>query len=242
MLREFGRLSIDSEEVVGNLKKQSIGLGAILFVSTLAVSSCAAVGAQPAPETSTAAATSASAVSPTPSTEPSISASSRASSSSSPSSGQSSAAADSKTPETVATEKAGSPLTLADFFRPSSDWTENRFDVADKSDVSGISTEISNAYEDGADTLELRLANNFDQLSFRVGQANNSTSSEQTLIVKVLGNGKQLDVYRVPFNTVQEVSIPIKNVNAVKVRIYLDSEKRRENGSAVAVISNVTVE
>lgn len=149
---------------------------------------------------------------------------------------------DSETSATVATEKAGSPLSLADFFRPTSNWSENRFDVADKAEVSGISSEVNSFYEDGAPTLELRLANNFTNLSFNVGQANSSESSEQTLVVKVLGNGKQLDVHRVPFNTIQEVSVSIKGVNAVKVRMYLDPENRATSDSVLAVISDVTAE
>jgi hypothetical protein len=75
-----------------------------------------------------------------------------------------------------------------------------------------------------------------------VGQANNSESSEQTLVVKVLGNGKQLDVHRVPFNTVQKVSVSIKGVNAVKVKLYLDPENRTSSDSVLAVISDVTAE
>lgn len=222
------------------MKKQSAGVGALLFISAFAVASCAAPGIQanvqpatPAPSSSEATA------SPSQTSAATESAGSKASPGSQSSSGASSAA-DNKPAETVATEKAGSPLSLADFFRPTREWTENRFDVADKSDVSGMSAEVSTTSEENAATLELRLANNFNELSFRVGQANNSTSSEQTLIVKVLGNGKQLDVFRVPFNTVQDVSVPIKGVNAVKVRLYLDGEKRREQGSVLAVMSNVT--
>lgn len=133
-------------------------------------------------------------------------------------------------------------MSLADFFRPTSNWSENRFDVADKAGVSGISSEVNTFNEDGAETLELRLANNFTNLSFDVGQANSSDSSEQTLVVKVLGNGKQLDVHRVPFNTVQKVSVAIKGVNAVKVKLYMDSENRASSDSVLAVISDVTAE
>ena len=72
-------------------------------------------------------------------------------------------------------EVKGQTLVLADFFNPDSDWTEGRYDVADQGSVSGVAREVSTCgLSDWAPTLELRLANNFDNMKFQVGQDNNS--------------------------------------------------------------------
>lgn len=216
------------------MNARSLGRGVAVLVCSLTLASCAAAG----PTTETASPTTT--VAPPTGTAPSSTSTTQASTSTpSPSPSR---PTDSETSAAVATEKAGSPLSLSDFFRPASDWSENRFDVADKSQVSGISSEVRTFYESDAKTLELRLANNFTTLSFSVGQANESTSSEQTLVVKVMGNGKQLDVHRVPFNTIQKVSVPVRDVNAAKIRIYLDDANRKSYDSVLAVISDVKAE
>ncbi|MGO4587976.1 hypothetical protein [Paenarthrobacter sp. 2TAF44] len=131
-------------------------------------------------------------------------------------------------------------LSLANFFDPDTSWTESRFDVADKSDVSGIATHVGSYGQQK--TLELRLANNFDALKFNVGQANDSKSSDKILVVRVLGNGKQLDVRKVPFNTVQEISVATKMVNAVKIELTAEDPQSNDSRSVTAVISDVTLD
>lgn len=131
-------------------------------------------------------------------------------------------------------------LGLADFFEPDSSWEESRYEVADQANVSGISKEIDTAYETQPERLELRLANNFETLNFTVGQANDSASSARTMVVQVLGNNKQLDVQRVPFNALQPISVPVTDVNAVVINIYL--EQSDDYDSVNAVISEITVE
>jgi hypothetical protein len=113
-------------------------------------------------------------------------------------------------------------LGLADFFEPSSDWTENRFDVADKGQVQGISARIDSCSNSQAELLELRLSNKFTQLSFKVAQANSSKASDGVLTVEAFGNGRQLDVRKVPFNTVQEFAISVQGVNATQVKFHLE--------------------
>ncbi|MFC8040655.1 hypothetical protein ACFUOZ_14990 [Paenarthrobacter sp. NPDC057355] len=131
-------------------------------------------------------------------------------------------------------------MSLSNFFEPESSWTENRYDVADKSGVSGIATTISSY--GSAETLELRLANNFNSLTFNVGQANDSKSSDKILLVRVVGNGKQLDVRKVPFNTIQEISVPAKGVNALKIELSLDDTPSSDSKSIQAVVSDVVVD
>lgn len=120
----------------------------------------------------------------------------------------------------------GQSLTLSEFFQPGEDWTENRYDVADENNVSGIAGDITECGTgwSGPDRLELRLANNFEQLSFKVGQANQSESSRQTLVVRVVGNGNQIDIQRIPFNEVQDFDIDVEDVNALEIEFSLDEE------------------
>lgn len=138
----------------------------------------------------------------------------------------------------------GQTLALADFFNPDSSWTEGRYDVADQGSVSGIASEVSTCgLGNSAPTLELRLANNFDNLKFKVGQDNNSASSDKTLSIRVEGNGKQLDVQTIPFNEVQDFSVPVKGVNALKVQFYLeDQDDNCDSGSLQAVIYDVELQ
>lgn len=125
-------------------------------------------------------------------------------------------------------DRAGEALTLADFFRPSENWEEGRFDVADETDVSGISSEVTECeisdYGPNA-VLELRLANNFETLKFSVGQSNSSESSESTLVVRAVGNGEQIDIQQVPFDEVQEFELDVKDVNALRIETFLEEDQ-----------------
>lgn len=136
-------------------------------------------------------------------------------------------------------EKKGQHLTLADFFQPSGNWSESRYDLADKQGISGISAIASSCYGSNAQTLELRLANNFNNLTFSVAQANDSISSNQSLSVRVMGNNKQLDVQSVPFNKIQKFSVPVVGVNAATILIQLDSDTPSCGGSVKAVIYDI---
>ncbi|MFK0002304.1 hypothetical protein [Paenarthrobacter sp. NPDC090522] len=147
----------------------------------------------------------------------------------------------SSTPEssTLSTQKAGSKLSLADFFDPDGSWSENRFDVADRSGVSGIAAQVSGYGQ--SQTLELRLQNNFNTVAFNVGQSNDSKPSDKMLVVRVVGNGKQLDVQKVPFNTIQPISVQTKMVNALKIEVSAEAPQGSDWKSLTAVISDVTV-
>ncbi|MDJ0313487.1 hypothetical protein QMG25_09530 [Arthrobacter sp. H35-D1] len=136
-------------------------------------------------------------------------------------------------------EKKGQALTLADFFNPSSSWSESRYNLADKQDISGISAGISSCSDSSAETLELRLANNFSNLTFSVGQANDSINSNQSLSVRVTGNNKQLDVQSVPFNEIQKFDVPVAGVNATTIEVHLDSDAPDCGGSVKAVIYDI---
>lgn len=133
----------------------------------------------------------------------------------------------------------GRRLTLADFFNPSSEWQEKRYNIADQKDVPGIAAEIDGCYN--TSELELRLANNFQQLQFSVAQANDSRSSDQLLSVEVLANNAQVDIRSVPFNQIQAFTIPVSGVNALKIRMSLDRSNHPCGGSVVGVVTDASL-
>jgi len=136
-------------------------------------------------------------------------------------------------------DDVGRRLTLNDFFNPSPYWEEDRYDIADEKQVQGIAADVSSCYS--AQELELRLANNFEELDFSVGQANDSTSSDASVTVEVLANNAQVEIRSVPFNEIQEFSIPVEGVNALKIHVYLD-DRATCNGRVTAVLTEVTLD
>lgn len=138
-------------------------------------------------------------------------------------------------------EQKGESLTLSNFFAHSDVWEENRYAVADLKDLTGIAGEIDgcgvDSYSD-PEELELRLANNFDSLTFSAGQGNGSPSGDQVLVVRVEGNGGQLDIKRIPFNEVSSFDLDITDVNSLVIQAYLDDEIEdcSRNGESQAVL------
>jgi len=144
----------------------------------------------------------------------------------------------------LGTDAAGRKLTLADFFQPDSQWAEKRYNIADKSQVQGIGTTVQycgTGYQPRE--LELRLANNFDQLTFSVGQANDSRASDQNVSVAVTANNQQVDIRSVPFNQIQQFTVPVTGVNALKIDLSLDEDVQNcgRSGTVVAVLTDITL-
>jgi len=207
-------------------------LGTALLSSTLLLGAagCSSFAGDSA-DASTTSARSTSASETTSSSETSTSTSSSSSTSSSPGG-------------PLGSDAAGRKLTLADFFQPDSQWAEKRYDIADKSQVQGIGTTVQYCGTGYAPReLELRLANNFDELTFSVGQANDSRASDQNVTVEVLGNNQQIDIRTVPFNQIQEFRIPVSGVNALKIDLSLDEDVQNcgRTGSVVAVLTDITL-
>lgn len=138
-------------------------------------------------------------------------------------------------------EDEGRKLTLTDFFMPSGSWEERRYDLAEKKDVQGIATTVSGCGDYYARELELRLANNFEELTFAVAQGNDSPDSNQQLSVEVLANNEQVEIRSVPFNQIQEFTIPVDGVNALKIWFYLDDNVEDCGGEVIGVLTDVTV-
>jgi hypothetical protein len=138
-------------------------------------------------------------------------------------------------------EDEGRKLTLTDFHMPSSAWDEERYDIADEKDVQGIAAEVNQCGDSSPRELELRLGNNFEELTFSVAQANDSRDSDQQLSVEVLANNEQVEIRSVPFNQVQEFTIEVDGVNALKILFYLDDNVDDCGGSVIGVLTDTTV-
>jgi hypothetical protein len=144
----------------------------------------------------------------------------------------------------LGTDAAGRKLTLADFFQPDSQWAEKRYNIADKSQVQGIGTTVQYCGESYQPReLELRLANNFDELKFSVGQANDSLASDQNVSVAVVANNQQVDIRSVPFNQIQQFTVPVTGVNALKIDLRLDDAVQNcgRSGTVNAVLTDITL-
>lgn len=151
-------------------------------------------------------------------------------------------ASGSRTGGPLGTDAQGRKLTLNDFFNPSSYWQERRYDIADQKQVQGIGAQVSSCGDTATpQELELRLANNFSTLRFSVAQANDSVKSDQSLSVEVLANNRQAESRSVPFNQVQQFTIDVRSVNALKIDLRLDSSVPRCGGSVIGVVTGATV-
>jgi len=131
----------------------------------------------------------------------------------------------------VSGPRAGT-LTLSQFFQPETNWNETAFGVADRQNVLGIGSRLG-CYD--TRVLELRLSNAFKEIDFEVGQANNSASSEGTLIVEINANGDRREAKRIPFNKIQPFQVNVENVNALRIVFTLESNKQC---NAIAVFLN----
>jgi hypothetical protein len=138
--------------------------------------------------------------------------------------------------------RGGATLVLADFFQPTSEWSEGSYDLADRKGIEGISAEVSTCYSDNANFLELRLADNFKTLTFEAAQSNDSKSSDQTLTIAVQANGRQVTAKNIPFNKVQDFSVSVAGVNSLRLLFYLSTQPSSNcRGSVNAVIFKTVV-
>ena len=139
---------------------------------------------------------------------------------------------------------AGRDLRIADFFSAPIEWRDGTYDVASDRALPGVSGPLRRCNEDeaNAQTFELRLANNFRRLTMRVGQANNSESSDAEVLVRFVGNGSFIDSTRVKFNKLQDVAVPVTGVNALKLELFMSGKKCDEDKVVNAVIASLRLE
>jgi hypothetical protein len=141
-------------------------------------------------------------------------------------------------------EDEGRQLGLDDYFNADdSVWQERRYDVADRQDVQGVGATIGSCSASGSQArgLELRLGNNFSELTFTAAQSNDSQRSDQNLVVEILANNEQRDIRSVPFNQIQDFTVDVEGVNALVIRLYLDDAVDACQGSVLGVISDAMV-
>jgi hypothetical protein len=139
----------------------------------------------------------------------------------------------------------GRDLTTADFFGTPEEWRDGRFNVAGKQALAGIAGPLGNCEEQASDstaTIELRLANNFSRVSMKVGQSDDSESSDAVVYVKVLGNGKYLDSTQVAFNKIQPLDASVVDVNALKIQVWRGGDRCNYSNSTEAVLMELRVE
>lgn len=136
---------------------------------------------------------------------------------------------------------AGRDLKVADLFAVPIEWHDGTFDVGSQRGLAGLSGPLRACSEDEAkaQTVELRLANNFSKVALRVGQANNSESSDADLVVRVVGNGTTIDSTRVRFNQLQDLSFSVSGVNALKIEFFMAGKKCNEDKSVNAVVTGL---
>jgi hypothetical protein len=91
-----------------------------------------------------------------------------------------------------------------------------------------------------ATQLELRLAHHFAKMAFKVGQANDSQTADNTVIVDVVKNGNKTDSQPVPFDTVQSFDEDVTDGNSVKLFFHLDPAKCK-NQAVTVVVQGLTV-
>lgn len=127
-------------------------------------------------------------------------------------------------------------LTLSDAARtdPEGDWRTDRFNIAEESDIRGNAVDLY-CYSEPTE-LEFRLENKFTELTFAVGQANSSDSSDNEIKLEVLGDGDQIDVKNIAFNKVESFTIDVTGVNALRLGTAIDDEDSECFGDTTAVL------
>jgi hypothetical protein len=140
---------------------------------------------------------------------------------------------------------SGRALTTADFFSTPDDWADGRFDVAGQQDLPGIGGPLVGCTErpsENSPTIELRLANNFRQISMQVGQSDDSPSSDVEVNVQLLGNEEYIDTVQVPFNQIRTFRASVANVNALKIQFWIGKKGCEYTERVEAVLMDLKVE
>ena len=152
---------------------------------------------------------------------------------------------ESQKPPVLDKRASGRELTTADFFSTPENWRDGRFNVAGKQSLAGVAGPLEDCSEEpeyNSPTIELRLANNFSKISMRVGQSDDSRSSDTVVKVKILGNGAYLDSTQVAFNKIQRLDASVVGVNALKIQAWQTGEHCEGGSSVEAVLMELKVE
>ncbi len=154
----------------------------------------------------------------------------------------------------LSTEKANSYLVLNDFSGATTGWQDGVYHIAEKSDITGIGTELSSCtpapdhndmgdgFSNNTQTLRLNLGHKFDTLKFEVGQGNDSKSLNQDLAVRITDGSKQIgEITTVKFDEYKTVEISTKDRNVIFIQFYMPATAGEScySNSIVPVIFNV---
>jgi hypothetical protein len=77
-------------------------------------------------------------------------------------------------------------------------------------------------------------------MAFSVGQANDSVTADNTVIVDIVKNGNKIDSRPVPFDSEQRFDEDITDGNSVKILLHMDPAKC-QNKSVTLVVHDLTV-
>ena len=210
---------------------------ALIPVSVLSLAACGSLPFVSAPESTSAA--------PEATTASASAAATPTSTASATASGDPSASADATTNGLTPENSKGRELRLSDFQQPnsSSNWEEKRYDIASTTNTMGVGTKLDWVHNG---EIELRLANKFQKVTFNVGQANDSESSDLIVRVAVFADGKEIETVDVPFNDAHAFDVNVANVNALKFTLTPITQKQEkpllEDKSTTGVIFNVKAE
>jgi hypothetical protein len=145
------------------------------------------------------------------------------------------------TPVVLPTEVAGQALTLSNIFKYPDGWRDGRYDLADRKQVAGIGGLVNTCGDYQAQTLELRLANNFTRLKLEFGQSNTSESSDQTLVVRIDANGRYMDQRSAKLNQISAFDLAVPKVNALKIIVYLKESADCSGSGVEAVLTKMVL-
>lgn len=134
----------------------------------------------------------------------------------------------------LSTERANTYLVLNDFAAASSDWRDGVFQIAEKSDITGIGTELNycietpqsagmdNLNENSTQALRLNLGHKFDSLKFEVGQENDSAALDQNMAVRITDGTKQIgEINTVAFDEYRTIDVPVTGRNVIIIQVYI---------------------
>jgi len=185
--------------------------------------------------------------SPTPPTDVSAQPEASKSTSATPGEGGEEPSADGSTPPDLGPDDAGRPLTLQDVrnrdtLRDDFGFADDTFKIGN-TPTPGIGGPVKGCGRDRIVTLDLRPAQQFQTLSYRLGQDANSTdtgSTNLTLVTQIWGNDNEVLVTkRAKITSPTDVEADIKDVVAAQIVLYIDDTDCTYDSRVTAVVSDL---
>lgn len=120
-------------------------------------------------------------------------------------------------------------------------WTEGTYPVGDRAAQFGVRTDLAGpCYSDtGEKELEIRPAYQRQRLTFTVGQATDSKSSQHTMTVRVYADNEPVSVGKVLPGRTQPFDIDLAKVYAVRIRFGVDRPADGKDCAGSGIVSPV---